>query len=275
MSEQKRMPGTETGEITFFDLWQILVARKWIVLSAPGIVLLLGVLYLMQATEIYECTARVLVSQAGDRGPVENPAVTVQKIAEKYNVYEKVSKRILPRVSAVVYDKKDTNSIVLVTVVDATPKGAKIFLDQLMAEILAKQLTLFKQEMELELTRLKTLSDRLGTLEDFQLELEKRIASVERVDPTQAAILAIEKGGFLKLASELEKERHALQMVMSAVTFYPAQLLSVTRVPEKPIKPRRNLVLLLSGIFGLLFGVVSAFFTEFILNIRHARKNSM
>ena len=50
MDSQQQILGTGRDEITLFDIWQILVARKWVVLSLPIIALLLSVFYLTQAT---------------------------------------------------------------------------------------------------------------------------------------------------------------------------------------------------------------------------------
>ena len=268
MDNQHQVPGNGRDEITLFDIWQILVARKWVILSMPIIALLLGLLYLLQATEIYECSARILVGQAGVGRQVENPAVIVQKIAEKYRVYDNTVSRDLPRVSSVVHDKKDTGIIVQIKTADATAKGAKQYLEQVVAEILAGQRTLFEQEMELKQTRLKTLSDRLEAVETFQQELEGRIAKVGRQDPAQATVLAVEKGSFLKLAAELKKERYDLQTEMSSVVFYPAELVGVPHLPSRPIKPKRIIVLLLAGISGLLLGIMAAFLAESICSAR-------
>ena len=268
MDNQHQLPGNGRDEITLLDIWQILVARKWVILSMPIIALLLGLLYLLQATEIYECSARILVGQAGVGRQVENPAVIVQKIAEKYRVYDNTVSRDLPRVSSVVHDKKDTGIIVQIKTVDATAQGAKLYLEQVVAEILAGQHALFEQEMELKQTRLKTLFDRLEAVETFQQELEGRIAKVGQQDPAQAAVLAVEKGNFLKLASDLKRERYTLQTEMSSVVFYPAELVGVPHLPSRPIKPKRIIVILLSGISGLLLGIMAAFLAESICSAR-------
>ena len=122
--------------------------------------------------------------------------------------------------------------------------------------------------MEIKQKRLMTLSGRLEGVEDFLQELERRIGLMDRQDPAQATVLAVEKGGFLRLASDLKRERYDLQTEMSTVVFYPAELLGVPHLPQKPIKPKRPLVLLLAGIFGLLLGIMSAFLAEFIFTAR-------
>ena len=272
MKDQKHVSNSRTDEITFFEIWKILVDRKWVVLSAPIFALLLGALYLMQATVLYECSARILVGQIETGLLAENPAVIVQKLAEKYRVYDKNVKMNFPRVSLVVHDKKDTNSILQIKSLDRTAKGARLYLEKVVAEILTEQIALFEQEKELKQTRLKTLNDRLEAVGAFQQELEGRIARMDHQDPAQATVLAVEKGGFLRLASELERERHALQREMSSVVSYPAELLVAPYLPEKPIKPRRARILLLSGAFGLGFGIGAAFFAEFVLTVREQKQ---
>ena len=113
-----------------------------------------------------------------------------------------------------------------------------------------------------------TLSGRLEGVEDFLQELERRIGLMDRQDPAQATVLAVEKGGFLKLASELDSERYALQRELDAVNSYPPQLIQVPSLPKKPINVKPSLVILFAGIFGLLLGGVATFFAEFILKFR-------
>ena len=222
----------------------------------------------MQATPLFECSARVLIGQVGQGVQVEKPAVLVQKLGEKYLVWDKTHFSVRPRVSSISLDKKDTGTIIQIDVVDQSAKGAKLFLEQTVAEILSEQLKLFEQTTEVKRTRLKTLADQLVTLETYQQELARRIAKKDNQDPAQATVLAVEKGGFLKLASELDSERYALQRELDAVNSYPPQLIQVPSLPKKPINVKPSLVILFAGIFGLLLGGVATFFAEFILKFR-------
>ena len=270
-------PGARGGEVNLFEIWQILVARKWLVLSVPVATILLAAVYVMQATPLFECSARVLIGQVGQVGhlgqgvqvvQVEKPAVLVQKLGEKYLVWDKTHFSVRPRVSSISLDKKDTGTIIQIDVVDQSAKGAKLFLEQTVAEILSEQLKVFEQTTEVKRTRLKTLADQLVTLETYQQELARRIAKKDNQDPAQATVLAVEKGSFLKLASELDSERYALQRELDAVNSYPSQLIQVPSLPKKPINVKPSLVILFAGIFGLLLGGVATFFAEFILKFR-------
>lgn len=263
---------TGKDEITLFDIWQILVVRKWIVLIALLVTVVLAVLYLLQTTAVYECSAKVLVGQIGKGRQVANPAVIVQKLAEKYRVHDKTASKVLPYVSAVSHDKKESGSIVQLKVVDTTAEGAKRYLEQVVAELLAEQQNMFEQEMALRHSRLKALSERLEDMETFRQKVQQHVDRIARQEPAQAAVLAVEQGRFLALASELEKERFALQTETSAVDSYPAELLGVPHLPEKPIRPKRTLVLLLAGISGLILGLTLAFVVEFTVNARQRMK---
>ena len=194
--------------------------------------------------------------------------IPVEKIVEKYRVEDKTVKRELPRLSSVFRDKKDTGNILQIKAVDATANGAKLYLEQVVAQVLASQHILFEQEMEKKQTRLEALSDQLERVEAFLQELEGRIGKMDRQDPAQATVLAVEKGGFLRMASDLKRERYTLQTEMSTVVFYPTELLGVPHLPSKPIKPKRPLVLLLAGIFGLLLGIMAALLAEFVFTAR-------
>ena len=262
------MPGPGTDEITLSDIWKILNSRKLVVLSVPIIALLLSAIYLLHATVLYECSARIVVGQVGTGILVKNPAVIVQKMSEKYRVYDKTVKKEFPRVSSVELDKKDTGIIVQIKCIDKSAKGSQLYLEQVVAEMMTEQNFRFEQENDLKQYRLKNLTDRLEVVRAFQQELEGRIAKMDHQDPAQATVLAVEKGGFLKLATELERERHALQREMSPVVSYPSEQLVAPYLPQKPIKPRPTRILLLSVAFGLVLGITAAFFAEFVLTSR-------
>lgn len=277
MSDMNHNPGARGDEVNLFEIWQILVARKWLVLSVPVATILLAAVYVMQAIPLFECSARVLIGQVGQVGhlgqgvqvvQMEKPAVLVQKLGEKYLVWDKMHFSVRPRVSSISLDKKDTGTIIQIDVVDQSAKGAKLFLEQTVAEILSEQLKVFEQTTEVKRTRLKTLADQLVTLETYQQELARRIAKKDNQDPAQATVLAVEKGSFLKLASELDSERYALQRELDAVNSYPPQLIQVPSLPKKPINVKPSLVILFAGIFGLLLGGVATFFAEFIMKFR-------
>ncbi len=264
MIDKKHNSGTRSDEIILFEIWQILVARKWLVLSVPVVTMLLAFLYVMLASPLYECSARVLVGQVGQGVPLEKPAVLVQKLGERYQVWDKSHFGVRPRVSSVSFDKQDTGTIIQIDVVDETAKGAKLFLEQTVAEILDEQLKFFEQTTEVKRRRLKALADRLVALEAYQQDLAERIAKKEHQDPAQTTVLAVEKGGFLKLAAGLDSERYALQKELDAVNSYPPQLIQVPSIPEKPINVKPLLSILFAGFSGLLLGSLTAFFAEII-----------
>ncbi len=266
------MPVTGRDEISLFDIWQILAVRKWIVLIAPLVTVAFAIFYLLQATPVYECSAQVLVGQIGKEHQVANPAVIVQKLAGRYRLHDNTASRGMPHVSSVAYDKKESGSIVHIKAVDTTAEGAKGYLEQVVDEFLVEQRNVFAQEMALRQARLKALAARLESAETFRQEIKNHGAMVARQEPAQAAVLAVEQGRFLTLASELEKERFALQAEMSAVDSFPAELLGVPHLPEKPIRPKRALVLLLAGISGVILGLTLAFVVEFTVNARQRMK---
>lgn len=264
---------TGRDEITLFDIWQILVMRKWIVLMAPLLSVALAVCYLLQSTAVFECSAQVLVGQVGKGHQIANPAIIVQKLAQKYRVHDKMASKVLPYVSAVTHDKKESGSIVQIQVIDTTAEGAKGSLEQVVAKLLAEQQDMFEQEKALRQERLKTLSERIENMETFRQKTQQHIDRIAKQEPAQAAVLAVEQGSLLALASELEKERFAMQAEMSAVDSYPAQLLGVPHLPEKPIRPKRTLVLLLAGFSGLILGVMIAFVVEFAKTARQRMRS--
>jgi len=260
------------NEISLIEVWQILNARKWLVIGAPVITILLAVVYLTLAKPLFECTAQILIGQTGRGQLVRNPAVIAKELSEKYRVDDNLAPNVHPRLSSVSFDKKDTGSIVSLKAIDYNPLGAKTYLDGIVKEVLEEEKRLFDQGIQLKLAHLQSLTDQIKAFQSYQVQLEKHIENVNKQDPAQAAILAVEKGKFLAIMPDLEEQKYVIQTSMSESESFPAKLIGGLRLPEKPFKPKRNSVLLLAGLSGLIFGIIAAFFVELVNRIRQQMK---
>lgn len=260
--------GVSEDEISLAEIWQILTTRKWLVLAAPVITVLLAVTYLALTKPLFESTAHVLIGQVARGQLVKNPAVLVTELKEKYRVDDKSISQVYPRLYSVSFDKKDSSSILLLKTEGHTPQGVKAYLTEITEEVLMEQKRLFEQGIQLKQAHLQALTDQVENFEAYQIQLDKRIEDIAKKDPTQAAILAVEKGKFLATMPDLENQRFELQNSMREYESYPAKLISEPRLPEKPFKPKRALVLLSAAFLGLIFGIVAAFFAEYVVKIK-------
>ena len=272
MNNQIESHSGRLDEISLFEVWQILVARKWLIIAAPVVTILLGVVYLAVTKPLYECTANILVGQIGKEILVQDPTVVVKQLEEKYRLNDTTSLHPIPRLSKITHDIKNSETIISLKAEDHTADGAKAFLDKVVEEILIEQKRLFEQGRQIKRERLQSLLDQIETFEAYQRQLDQHVESIARQDSAQAAILAVEKGKFLATVPDLEDQLYQLRIEMSELESFPAKLLGEPRLPEQPFKPKRTLVLLLAGLSGLMLAVIGAFIFEFIERARQQMK---
>ena len=264
MNEQNAAPVPKYSDFFLLDLWRIVVVRKWLVLLFPVLTVLVAVLYLALTKPVFECRASILVGQVGKENLVRNPAVIVRHVSEKYRVHDRTVKRIYPKVVAVSFDKADSGNVIFVTVADFTPVGAKTFLMKVVDDVLAEQKQLFEESVQIQKERLQALDAEIALMEDHRKQLDRHIDQTAMKDLTQAAVLVLERGKFIATMPTILAQRHQLLVLLSHLESYPAQLLWEPELPEKPVRPRRVLVLLLALISGGIFGITAALITELI-----------
>jgi uncharacterized protein involved in exopolysaccharide biosynthesis len=260
------------NEISLIEIWQILIARKWLIMAVPAMTVLIASVYLALAKPEFEYMANILIGQIGRGQLVKNPGVIAKELSEKYRVDDNTAPKVLPRLSSVSFDKNGTGSIVSFKAIDHTPIGAKAYLDEIVKEVLEEEIRLFEQGIQLKLAHLQSLTDQIKAFEAYQLQLEKHIEDVNKLDPAQAAILAVEQGKFLAIMPDLENQKYILQTSMSESESYPTKLIGESRLPEKPFRPKRALVLLLAGMSGLMLGIIAAFLADYIEKVRASCK---
>lgn len=259
---------TSEREFTLVELLNILVAKRWIVMGVTVVTIIFAVLYLVVAKKEFACTAQILVGQIGKGQMVKNPTILVQELIQKYRVNDKTIANNFPRVSSVNLDKRESNSILLLEVLDLSPEGAKVFLSQIVNEILLEEKELFDQSMKINHSRLVSLTEQITLFDGFKRELDAHIEKTRNLDFAQAAILAVEKGKFLEAISDLSQKRYVLQLETSKIDSYPAQLLGEPRLPVEPIRPQKLLILLLSALAGLMMGMIGAVLSMVVNNVR-------
>lgn len=264
MNQHSTNFATNDGQIFLLDVCRIIIARKWLVLLFPVLAVLTAVSYLAMTKSVFECRASILVGQVGEGNFVKNPAVIVQYVSEKYRVRDRTVKRSYPRVVAVDFDKKDSNSVVIIKVADFTPKGAKAYLFEIVEDILLDQKQLYEENLQMKNEYLQTLTAQIAANESYQKQLDTHIDQTAKKDPAQAAVLALERGQLLAIIPDLVEQQYQLRASINNLDSYPAHLLSEPQLPENPVRPRRALVLLLALISGGISGITAAFIAEVI-----------
>lgn len=266
-----------SDEITLFEIWQILTTRKWLILAMTVLVVLLAIAYLAITKPVFTSTGKIHIGSivlegVPEKGTIlEDPVVIAQRLQAQYSGIAPNGEIILPRLATVKIDKKESGSILTMLAEDHSPAGAKAFLNTVAAQLLLDQKQLFESVMLPQRERLQTFNDQISQLNVLQDDLTRQIEIVRKNDSAQAALLTIEKGKNMDMLQQLGNQSFFIKMTLNEMYSYPSRLLLEPNLPASPSKPKRVLVLVLSVCSGLMMGVVTAFFAEFMSSVRQAK----
>lgn len=266
-NDNQPMP-QQDEEYSLVDFWHLLVKRKALVLALPALSLLVAFAYLAMTPPTFESRAVIQVGQVGQVGQVETPAILVQRLKEQYRVDSKDVTNVMPRVTDISVDKKGASNVITILAQDHSAEGAQKYLTQVMQALLADHTKLYNQSMDVQRQRFQSLEKQMQALGDHTEKLSVYIEAVRKLDPAQAAILAIEKAKLLTEIPGLEREHTTLQLALSDIQSQPSKLLREPSLPVSQAKPKRTQMLALAGMLGLILGMVAALVAEFLSKVR-------
>lgn len=270
-------------EITLFDLWQILVRRKWWVLATPLIAVIAAVVAVISIKPQWEATAAIRVGSVGQVGQVGQGGQTIEPVARTvermklksfedvvltdlgYPLDEKNPEAHLFRGSLTVRALPNTD-LIEITVRGYSPEDAKraaeatvSYLqkshDQLAAPTVQRLRQLLAQ-VEREITQ--TEAEKEKTLKIAGLK-DGAVAEAGFMENVVLANIVIQRDGELR---ELEQVKTFYEEQLGPLRTYPTSLIERISVSENPVVPKKSLIILLVGIFGLVLGVMLAFLSN-------------
>jgi len=111
-------------------------------------------------------------------------------------------------------------------------------------------------QVEREITQTKAEKDK--TLKIAGLK-DKAIAEARFMENVVLANIIIQRDGELR---ELEQAKTFYEEQLSPLRTYPTSLIERISVSENPVVPKKAMIILLVGIFGLILGVMLAFLSN-------------
>ena len=280
-------PIGDEQEISLFEIYAILARRRSWVVSIALVFVVAALSYVFMVSPEWEATAAIQVGQIGGTGVVDR-------------VVERIAGLVEPPARAVERMKRGTfeNAVLSnlgVPLSDNDPEAAlfrKSFklkslpntdliqidlrahsIDEAKRRMAAVVETLSKihgQIAEPSISRLKSLSAQVaGDMERVRKEREKVLKTLETNSKLGAADSFAQN---VLLASVLqtqdselrilEERKLALDENLSTAKTYPTSVIDATYVSDQPVFPKKTLIVLLSGVIGLILGILAAFVVE-------------
>ena len=165
----------------------------------------------------------------------------------------------------------------------------KIKLNSISATIIAKIEMQYKEKTDAYTTSQKELikliqddiKENSSSLVEMKKELDQysqKIVSLKSEDAALAGIYALQIGqkqiqlqDLKKYLSELKNKEQKLKLSITPLMMKPTHIVGQIETLEKPIKPKKKLIVIVAFITGLMLSVFLAFFLEFIRGSREKK----
>ena len=216
-----------------------------------------------------------------DSKPIDNINTIQQKLSYVYKVNAKGIKRELPLVKSISTSKKSEN-ILSITIHGNNNEEAKTYIQTVISNIenqyKEKTNAYINNQKELILLMHEDLKENTLSLTEMKKELDiysQKIVSLKSEDAALAGIYALQIGqkqtqlqDFKKYISSLKIREQKLKLSITPLMMKPTHIVGEIETLEKPIKPKKILIVVVAFITGLMFSVFLAFFLEFMSGMR-------
>ena len=272
------LPVDGDDDIRLVDVYHVLVRRKHWVIGVVLVAVVVALAYVSLVSPEWQASAVVQVGQVGGVGLVESPARTVERM--KQGTFENA---VLTQLGIPLLENNPQATLFKSGFKIKTPPNT----DVIQLELRAKSVEEARRQMEAvvatlqraharvaepSIIRLKSLSTHLAAdTQKINKERERLLTALEEKSKSGAGdrfsgnvlIASILQAKDTELRA-LEERRFVVNDNLDPAKTYPTLPIEAIHVSEEPVYPKKTLIVLLSGLIGLIVGVMSAFIGEAI-----------
>jgi uncharacterized protein involved in exopolysaccharide biosynthesis len=260
------------GGIKLMELF--FIARKhWLWLLAG---LLFGALtamgYVALSKPTYESRASIRIGKVHDFGMIEEVNSLLAQLTDEYGLHSERRAQ-----GNTVYLKQELrpssqNNILKLVAVGHSPEETRAFLDRIVLEVMQRHEHIFKTAIKPLQQRAATIERQIRILAPKISELGEMIDRLRVSSPLQASATAVERSNLDVKLNQMEFDR----VILEQRTARPYSNLSEVEVqatlPDMPVAPKKMIIAVSGGLFGLSLGLLAAFVRESFENERAAIK---
>jgi len=277
----------EEDTIDLRELFSVLKRRRKLIWGVTILFTLLALIYVFIAKPVYEVKAMIEVGQI-DAKPIDNVKDIKEKLSYEYHVDVKGKKIELPRVTTISVPK-NSNSILSLTIHgNSNEEGIKYI-----QTVIKKIETQYKEKTDaytnsqkelIKLTQedIKNNSMSLVKLKEEIDNYSQKIISLKSEDAALAGIYALQIGqmqtqlqNLKTYISALKNKEEKLNLSITPSMVKPTHIVGEIETLDKPIKPKKKLIVIVAFITGLMLAVFLAFFLEFIRGIKDEKQENI
>ena len=258
------------------ELFTVLKRRKKLIGSVTILFTLLALTYILITKPIYEVHADIELAQI-NKESVQKTETIKHKIEVIYDVNKKNKKIIYPRISALNIPKKTTNILTISAQgYDNTTSKDKLqdaidYINTIQNKDIDNYIKIQKKKLSLAQRNIEQTEKLMITLNTYVSNYTNQLLNISKEDAALAAIYSIEIGKKESELNALTSKIYALNNTINTIeqSISPLQIKRMTpigtiQIFDKPIKPKKLLILIVAFITGLMLSVFLAFFMEFL-----------
>jgi len=272
---------TQNNVIDLKELFFVLKRRKKLIFLITTLITILAIVYaFFIAKPVYAVKSMIEVGII-DNKPIDNINTIQQKLSYVYKVNTKGIKRELPLVKSISTAKKSDN-ILSITIHGNNNEEAVTYIQTVINKIETqyKEKTNAYINNQKELIKLVQEDIKETSIDLIQMKKElatysQKIVSLKREDAALAGIYALQIGqkqiqlqNIKKYISALKSKEQELKLSITPLMMKPTHIIGEIEILEKPIKPKKILIVVVAFITSLILAVFLAFFLEFITAIK-------
>ncbi|MCJ7789165.1 MAG: Wzz/FepE/Etk N-terminal domain-containing protein [Candidatus Atribacteria bacterium] len=267
------MPEIQEEEIDLREYINVLLKRKGIIILIFLIaVITAAIISYFALSPIYQSSIVFSVAQV-DSQPVINIAEALEII--KSNVVldevinqmslEETTEQLKPQITT---ESQGGTNFIKVTVEADTPEKAKSLVENIVKVFIEQNQDEYEEKVKLIEDRLKILELQVAEFEKNIQEIEKtkkKIAVLEELSEAerqfQTSLLLNSSVTERSLYNSLIGQVNSLKISLNNCQDF--KIINYAQLPTAPIKPRKELNIVIAGVLGLFVGIFVSFFLEF------------
>ncbi len=270
----------QEDKIDLRELFTVLKRRKKLIWSVTSLLTLLALIYVFVAKPVYEVKTMIEVGQI-DAKPIDNVNDIKQKLSYKYQVNVKGKKIELPRVKTISVPKKSDRILSLIIHSNNNEEGIKYIqtvINKIETQYKEKTDAYTNSQKELITLTREDIKENTASLTQMKKELDKysqKIVSLKSEDAALAGIYALQIGqkqtqlqNLKKYISQLKTKEQKLKLSITPLMIKPTHIVGEIETLDKPIKPKKLLIVIIAFITGFMLSIFLVFFLEFIRGSR-------
>jgi len=204
-----------------------------------------------------------------------------QKLEYIYGLKSK-KKRDFPRVKAISLNKHAEN-VFLIVVEGYSNKEAKAFIAKIIKKIekeysdqVESYIGTQKELISLMQADIKILEENLKKIDMTLKDYSQKVMNLTAADAALAGIYTIQISQNQTQAqelqstiSELKAKMYNLKLRITPLRIKNTHIIGEMEVLDKPVRPRKVLIIIVSFVFGLMFAIFVVFFLNFLENSKN------